>query len=184
MAVRHLVRHTSGRHPTSAGAGRHPPADRELERVFDKADFARMEVLGQFNLGFIIARLGRDLFIIDQHASDEKANFERLQAALKLNCQPLLHPRPLDLAPHEELVARRAWGLVFSAFFPDWGARGGGLPLPMCRRGCCHEVCGERGCSVLCSCMPPRRRSADPSAAAGASPAGSIWTCSGQMALT
>lgn len=67
-----------------------------------------MEILGQFNLGFIIARLGRDLFIIDQHASDEKANFERLQAALKLNCQPLLHPRPLDLAPPEELVARCA----------------------------------------------------------------------------
>jgi DNA mismatch repair protein PMS2 len=44
-------------------------AERELERVFDKADFARMEVIGQFNLGFIIARLGRDLFIVDQHAS-------------------------------------------------------------------------------------------------------------------
>ena len=28
-----------------------------------------MDILGQFNLGFIIARLGRDLFIIDQHAS-------------------------------------------------------------------------------------------------------------------
>ncbi len=46
-----------------------PPAESELERVFAKEDFARMEVCGQFNLGFIIARLGRDLFIIDQHAS-------------------------------------------------------------------------------------------------------------------
>ena len=27
------------------------------------------QALGQFNLGFIIARLGRDLFIVDQHAS-------------------------------------------------------------------------------------------------------------------
>ncbi|KFM24407.1 Mismatch repair endonuclease PMS2 [Auxenochlorella protothecoides] len=83
-----------------------PAAERELERVFVKADFARMQILGQFNLGFIIARLGRDLFIIDQHASDEKANFERLEASLKLNCQPLLQPRRLELAPLEELHVR------------------------------------------------------------------------------
>ena len=31
-------------------------AERELERVFDKSDFGRMVVLGQFNLGFILAR--------------------------------------------------------------------------------------------------------------------------------
>lgn len=46
-------------------------AEHELERTFKKADFQRMKVLGQFNLGFIIARLGRDLFIVDQHASGE-----------------------------------------------------------------------------------------------------------------
>lgn len=36
------------------------------------------QIVGQFNLGFIVARLGPDLFIIDQHAADEKYNFERL----------------------------------------------------------------------------------------------------------
>jgi len=36
------------------------------------------QIVGQFNLGFIVARLGTDLFIIDQHAADEKYNFERL----------------------------------------------------------------------------------------------------------
>lgn len=41
-------------------------AEAELERVFHKADFKRMSVLGQFNLGFILARLGRDVFIVDQ----------------------------------------------------------------------------------------------------------------------
>lgn len=46
-----------------------PTIEQELDRVFDKLDFSRMDILGQFNLGFIIARLGRDLFIIDQHAS-------------------------------------------------------------------------------------------------------------------
>jgi len=53
--------------------------------VFCKADFRRMAVHGQFNLGFIVASLGRDLFIIDQHASDEKFNFERLRATTVLN---------------------------------------------------------------------------------------------------
>ena len=31
-----------------------------------------MSVLGQFNLGFIIAQLDQDLYILDQHACDEK----------------------------------------------------------------------------------------------------------------
>ena len=35
-------------------------------------DFQLMNVLGQFNLGFIIAELRGDLFILDQHACDEK----------------------------------------------------------------------------------------------------------------
>jgi DNA mismatch repair protein PMS2 len=30
-----------------------------------------MRPLGQFNLGFIIARLQQDLFIVDQHAAGE-----------------------------------------------------------------------------------------------------------------
>jgi MutL C terminal dimerisation domain len=109
--------------------------------VFDKADFGRMEILGQFNLGFIIARLDRDLFIIDQHASDEKANFERLQAGLKLNCQPMLHPLALDLSPPEELVARwvcwwlwRVGGCKFLAMEGGasgtlWGLSAGFWPL-------------------------------------------------------
>ncbi|PRW39172.1 mismatch repair endonuclease PMS2 [Chlorella sorokiniana] len=81
-------------------------AEQELQRVFDKADFRRLEVLGQFNLGFILARLDRDLFIIDQHASDEKHNFERLQRITTLNRQPLLAPQPLDLSPTEALTVR------------------------------------------------------------------------------
>ena len=65
-----------------------------------------MDELGQFNLGFIIARLGHDLFIVDQHASDEKYNFERLQATIVLNRQPLLRPCPLDLSAAEEITVR------------------------------------------------------------------------------
>ena len=37
-----------------------------------------MEVLGQFNLGFIFVKLDNDLFIIDQHASDEKFKIKKV----------------------------------------------------------------------------------------------------------
>ncbi|KMZ57622.1 hypothetical protein ZOSMA_84G00610 [Zostera marina] len=47
-------------------------------------------VVGQFNLGFIIGKLDDDLFIIDQHAADEKYNFEVLSQSTILNQQPLL----------------------------------------------------------------------------------------------
>jgi DNA mismatch repair protein PMS2 len=43
-------------------------AEAELSRFVSKQDFKRMQILGQFNLGFIIVRLDSDLFVIDQHA--------------------------------------------------------------------------------------------------------------------
>ena len=57
-------------------------AEEELRREISKDKFASMTILGQFNLGFIVTKLGDDLFIIDQHATDEKYNFETLQ----VNC--------------------------------------------------------------------------------------------------
>ncbi|KAG5231753.1 DNA mismatch repair family protein [Salix suchowensis] len=79
-------------------------ATTELERLFRKEDFGRMKVIGQFNLGFIIGRLDQDLFIVDQHAADEKYNFERLCQSTILNQQPLLRPLTLELSPEEEVV--------------------------------------------------------------------------------
>ncbi|KAK9945657.1 hypothetical protein M0R45_011160 [Rubus argutus] len=80
-------------------------ATTELERLFRKEDFGRMKVIGQFNLGFIIGKLDQDLFIVDQHAADEKYNFERLSQSTILNQQPLLRPLRLELSPEEEVVA-------------------------------------------------------------------------------
>lgn len=80
-------------------------ANDALSRVIEKADFAAMEILGQFNLGFIIVRLRKpmgsesgvndgtgmdDLFIVDQHAADEKYNFETLQQTTKIESQTLI----------------------------------------------------------------------------------------------
>ncbi|PVG03723.1 DNA mismatch repair protein MutL [Serendipita vermifera] len=106
-----------------------------LSRVIQKQDFGKMEILGQFNLGFIIVRSRKygstpansnpqsknahdnkdggmedgpemdDLFIVDQHAADEKYNFETLQQTTKIESQKLLRPRPLDLSASDRLVA-------------------------------------------------------------------------------
>ncbi|KAF1323910.1 Mismatch repair endonuclease, partial [Globisporangium splendens] len=75
-----------------------------LQRVLKKDDFKRMQVLGQFNLGFIIGKLDDDLFIVDQHASDEKFNYETLQQTTVLHQQPLVRPLPLELTAGEEMV--------------------------------------------------------------------------------
>ena len=63
-----------------------------------------MEVVGQFNLGFIIAKLNDDLYLLDQHACDEKFRFETLQASTIVHRQRLLQPLPLEASPSEENV--------------------------------------------------------------------------------
>lgn len=83
---------------------RNQQAEQELSREITKDMFAQMEVIGQFNLGFIIARLGSDLFIIDQHATDEKYNFETLQRTTALSNQKLVVPQQLELTAVNESI--------------------------------------------------------------------------------
>ncbi|KXH32072.1 DNA mismatch repair protein MutL [Colletotrichum nymphaeae SA-01] len=92
-------------------------AEAALSLIISKSDFAKMTIVGQFNLGFIIAvrhaardrdgdAVGDDeLFIIDQHASDEKYNFERLQSTTVVQSQRLVHPKQLELTALEEEIA-------------------------------------------------------------------------------
>lgn len=94
-------------------------AEERLSLTVRKEDFSRMHIVGQFNLGFILAfrpskpttddstvsALDDDeLFIIDQHASDEKYNFERLQSSTIVQNQPLVRPYTLDLTAIEEEI--------------------------------------------------------------------------------
>ena len=79
-------------------------AEAELEMEFNKEMFSEMEVLGQFNLGFIIAKVNSDLFIVDQHASDEKFNFEDLEKKMKLQTQQLVVPERLELSSIQEIT--------------------------------------------------------------------------------
>ncbi|KAK0396681.1 hypothetical protein QR680_001810 [Steinernema hermaphroditum] len=81
-------------------------AENELRMLLRKSDFDRMNIIGQFNKGFIISRLGRDIFILDQHACDEKYNFERLQKNAKVQTQMLLKPQFLDIGALQEAHLR------------------------------------------------------------------------------
>ncbi|KAL7737354.1 hypothetical protein ACLKA6_012965 [Drosophila palustris] len=79
-------------------------AEAELQKEITKADFARMQIIGQFNLGFIIVKLEDDLFIVDQHAADEKYNFETLQRTTQLEHQRLTVPQTLELTAVNEMI--------------------------------------------------------------------------------
>lgn len=104
-------------------------AEEKLSLTISKDDFAKMKIVGQFNLGFILASRASeskdgggvstadDLFIIDQHASDEKYNFERLQATTIVQSQRLVYPKTLDLtALEEEIVLENLSALEANGF--------------------------------------------------------------------
>ncbi|ETW76829.1 hypothetical protein HETIRDRAFT_442135 [Heterobasidion irregulare TC 32-1] len=46
-----------------------------------------------------------DLFIVDQHAADEKYNFETLQQTTRIESQRLFKPRQLEITAADKLVA-------------------------------------------------------------------------------
>ncbi|XP_028845456.1 mismatch repair endonuclease PMS2 isoform X2 [Denticeps clupeoides] len=79
-------------------------AEEELKKEISKDMFKEMEIIGQFNLGFIITKLNSDLFMIDQHATDEKYNFEMLQQHTVLQGQRLIQPQNLHLTAVSETV--------------------------------------------------------------------------------
>nr|XP_033466793.1 mismatch repair endonuclease PMS2 [Epinephelus lanceolatus] len=84
--------------------GENQSAEEELKKEISKDMFKQMEIIGQFNLGFIIAKLNSDIFMIDQHATDEKYNFEMLQQHTVLQGQNLIVPQKLHLTAVSENI--------------------------------------------------------------------------------
>ncbi|KAK2196147.1 bifunctional MutL [Babesia duncani] len=92
------------------------PMDTEF---LDPTVFLKMEVIGQFNNGFIITRLpdehGYSIYIIDQHAANEKdrfalnnpieSRFERYNKQVRIFKQPLVSPLKMDLSPYHQQIA-------------------------------------------------------------------------------
>lgn len=114
-------------------------AEEKLSLTIHKGDFGKMKIVGQFNLGFILAVRPRgssidsssspaatsqnqeddddDLIIVDQHASDEKFNFERLQSTTVVQSQRLVRPKLLELtAVEEEIVIENQAALEKNGF--------------------------------------------------------------------
>ncbi|KAB8076611.1 hypothetical protein BDV29DRAFT_169715 [Aspergillus leporis] len=108
-------------------------AEERLSLTVSKNDFGKMRIAGQFNLGFILATRSSsgnslstsfvpkdELFIIDQHASDEIYNFERLQAETVVQNQRLVRPKQLDLtAVEEEIVIENQPALEKNGFIVE-----------------------------------------------------------------
>lgn len=99
-------------------------AENKLSLTVTKADFERMHIIGQFNLGFIIAvrpasndQDQDELFIIDQHAADEKYNYERFSRTITLQSQRLVQPKQLELtAVEQEVVLNHSDALKANGF--------------------------------------------------------------------
>lgn len=102
-------------------------SEEHLSLTIRKGDFNRLRIIGQFNRGFIVAVLPPtavlstyNLFIIDQHASDEKYNFERLSSTTELSSQRLVHPQVLELtAVEEEVVLANKHAITANGFVVD-----------------------------------------------------------------
>lgn len=82
----------------------HSQDESDLRKTLQKSSFRQMDVLGQFNLGFIIAKHGSDLYIIDQHAADEKKRFENFIKTTTIGTQHLSFPMKLDLNASMRLI--------------------------------------------------------------------------------
>ena len=69
--------------------------------------------LGQMNRTFLIALVGNELQVVDQHTAHERVLFERLWRdwqGRSLPSQPLLLPEPLELPVQQALVLQRHLG--------------------------------------------------------------------------
>lgn len=66
--------------------------------------------LGQVRRTFLVAQVGSELQVVDQHTAHERVLFERLRrawAARDITTQPLLIPEPLELPAHAAVVLQQ-----------------------------------------------------------------------------
>ncbi|MEK9142978.1 MAG: DNA mismatch repair endonuclease MutL [Nitrospirota bacterium] len=86
------------------------PLVSEAAEPYVRVPSAEVIALGQINRTFLIAQVGGDLTVIDQHTAHERVLFERLYRAWTtrgIQAQPLLIPDPVELAPSQAAVLQR-----------------------------------------------------------------------------
>jgi DNA mismatch repair protein MutL len=74
----------------------------DLDRTFDR--LPRLQVLGQLHGTYIVAAADDGLVLVDQHAADERVNYERLRTELEGETPTQALATPVEL----ELTAREA----------------------------------------------------------------------------
>lgn len=79
---------------------------KEVDKIFKKEEFNKLEVIGQYNSGFIICKRNEEIFIVDQHAADEIFNFENLQKSTTIHSQKLIQPLNLELRTEDILLVK------------------------------------------------------------------------------
>jgi DNA mismatch repair protein MutL len=116
--------------------GHQPPASPPSQTSFvgeGAAAYAVDEIrdivpLGQMHRTYVIAQVGDELQVIDQHTAHERVLFERLLRAWQgksLPSQPLLLPEPLELPVQQALILQRhlaeleRLGLLIEPFGPS-----------------------------------------------------------------
>ncbi|MBX3123446.1 MAG: DNA mismatch repair endonuclease MutL [Nitrospira sp.] len=84
--------------------------------------------LGQMNRTYLIAQVGNELQVVDQHTAHERVLFERLWRAWQgraVTSQPLLLPEPLELPVQQAVILQRhlpeleRLGLLIEPFGPS-----------------------------------------------------------------
>ncbi|HWG97560.1 MAG TPA: DNA mismatch repair endonuclease MutL [Nitrospira sp.] len=86
------------------------PLVSEAAEPYVRVPSAEVTALGQINRSFLIAQVGGDLTVIDQHTAHERVLFERLYRAWTtrgIQAQPLLIPDPVELSPPQAALLQR-----------------------------------------------------------------------------
>ncbi len=85
----------------------------EAAESYTRVPSGEVTPLGQINRTFLVAQVGQDLTVIDQHTAHERVLFERLMRAWttrKMEAQALLIPDPVDLSPVQVALLQRYQG--------------------------------------------------------------------------
>jgi DNA mismatch repair protein MutL len=104
---------SSAEHSENESRFRRTPTQRTLSgevttgtpEAFDR--LPSMTVLGQFDETYLVAETADGLVLVDQHAADERVNYERLRAAFdsETTTQTLAEPIELELTARETALA-------------------------------------------------------------------------------
>lgn len=96
---------SSGQRPT--GLDSQPALIQEHPLPFETVTRPEVIPLGQIGKTFLVAQVGTELQVVDQHTAHERVLFERLQGKWEgsaIASQPLLIPDPIDVPLHEAQV--------------------------------------------------------------------------------